>query len=400
MRSPPREHDRTEAKMEKDNAGDVYSDLLNLGPNAMEDPLGMGGIYGMGEVGPNPVSDDVAGLEKWLIENSNARHGHSYPVGLSTEGMSGNSAEPYLPSAAGWSHGPPGSNYGPEQVRGGAARQHQEMASTSRYGAGGAGSGYPMMSSYRPVYPQQQQQVPMGAMAQPPFGMPNFQLDAGPLGNLGPPASMMGGMEGAYHMGGDDRRMSPYMAGTSMASPDMLPPQTAAKKTKKKRAAGGGGRGKKGSEPYAAVGTKAEDEEIQRIAMGMASNAMGMPGISGDFPASQMLGGQGGANEGPAVLPGNGDSTQNLDKHSRAMLGQLLRVIGMLDLSTRKTISDSMQRLATTKAKVSAHQTASSKANKSAGGTAKQQQDMDEETRAIDRSVCQLLFNNRQFGNK
>ena len=106
MRSPPREHDRTEAKMEKDNAGDVYSDLLNLGPNAMEDPLGMGGIYGMGEVGPNPVSDDVAGLEKWLIENSNARHGHSYPVGLSTEGMSGNSAEPYLPSAAGWSHGP------------------------------------------------------------------------------------------------------------------------------------------------------------------------------------------------------------------------------------------------------------------------------------------------------
>ena len=73
---------------------------------------------------------------------------------------------------------------------------------------------------------------------------------------------------------------------------------------------------------------------------------------------------------------------EQLAFYVRQMLGQLQQVISMLDVNTKKTISDSLLRLASTKQQISG-----------AGGSAAQQHQSHQD-RQIDRSICQLLYNN------
>lgn len=73
---------------------------------------------------------------------------------------------------------------------------------------------------------------------------------------------------------------------------------------------------------------------------------------------------------------------EQLAYYVRQMLSQLQQVISMLDVNTKKTISDSLLRLASTKQQISG----------SSGSAAQQHQS--HQNRQIDRSICQLLYNN------
>ena len=80
---------------------------------------------------------------------------------------------------------------------------------------------------------------------------------------------------------------------------------------------------------------------------------------------------------------------RELSIYVKSMLSQLLQVVGMLDVNTKKTISDSLLRLASTKQQMM-------------GGTSSSppDQSVDKQQlvvqKMLDRSICQLLYNTQQ----
>jgi hypothetical protein len=101
------------------------------------------------------------------------------------------------------------------------------------------------------------------------------------------------------------------------------------------------------------------------------------------FPMTAMAPGPQDQQQQQALL--NNSASQLGDEqlafYVRQMLVQLQQVISMLDVNTKKTISDSLLRLASTKQQISA-----------SGSAAQQHQS--HQDRQIDRSICQLLYNN------
>ena len=83
-----------------------------------------------------------------------------------------------------------------------------------------------------------------------------------------------------------------------------------------------------------------------------------------------------------------GPQKVDLAFYVRSTLGQLNRIMAMLDTPTRKTISDSLSRLAVTKMKMKSSNSKSSK---------KTPRNQDVDQNLIDRSVCQLLYNTREY---
>lgn len=118
----------------------------------------------------------------------------------------------------------------------------------------------------------------------------------------------------------------------------------------------------------------------------------GMPGMPGSYYTvnqnvpTNFMQQQQQASQQSAQMPSSQVSV-DLAYYIRSTLGQLNRIMAMLDNPTRKTISDSLARLAVTKMKMSSK----SKASK------KLQRNQDVDQNLIDRSVCQLLYNTREY---
>ncbi len=126
----------------------------------------------------------------------------------------------------------------------------------------------------------------------------------------------------------------------------------------------------------------------QQQAAGAMNPHMGDVHHNRKYPMGSNNGSQQGQEQAVMTSPSH-LGERELSIYVKSMLSQLLQVVGMLDVNTKKTISDSLLRLASTKQQMM-------------GGTSSSppDQSVDKQQlvvqKMLDRSICQLLYNTQQ----